>query len=471
MSHAAKATPAHALHPSILREYDIRGIAGETLHPADAYVIGQAFATLVAEKTGKDAPVIALGRDGRLSSPQLAESLCQGLQAAGAQVLSIGVGPTPMLYFGVYHLQADAGMMVTGSHNPPTHNGFKIMLGRQSFFGEDIRELGRRIERGAHRSAKGSETAHDIFHAYVTALLDAATSLSQRPLTIAWDAGNGAAGHVSDALANRITHATHHVLNADIDGTFPNHHPDPSVPKNLVQLQETVNAYQCDIGLAFDGDGDRLGAVDDKGRIISSDHLLMLFSRQVLAQNKGATIIADVKTSQSVFDDVNAHGGTALMWKTGHSHIKSKMKEVHAAFAGEASGHIFFADRYYGFDDGLYAALRLIECVAQLDGPLSALIDTLPTQYSTPEIRIDCSESRKFVIIDEVKARLEQSGADFCDIDGVRVNCPQGWWLLRASNTQAAIIARCESPTSNGLILLTDQLTSQLSASGITLSL
>jgi len=471
MSQAAKASAAHALHTSILREYDIRGIVGETLHAADAYVIGQAFATLVAEKTSKESPTIALGRDGRLSSPELADSLSQGLQSAGAHVLSVGVGPTPMLYFGVYHLEADAGMMVTGSHNPPTHNGVKIMLGRHSFFGEDIRELGRRIERGTHRSAKGSEARHDIFDAYVQALLNASSTTSKRKLTIAWDAGNGAAGQVSEALAAHLKEATHHVLNATIDGAFPNHHPDPSVPKNLVQLQETVNTNRCDIGLAFDGDGDRLGAVDDKGRIISSDHLLMLFGRQVLTQQSGATIIADVKTSQSVFDDVKAHGGSPLMWKTGHSHIKSKMKEVHAAFAGEASGHIFFADRYYGYDDGLYAALRLIECVAEQDGPLSALIDTLPTQYSTPEIRIDCSESRKFAIIDEVKARLQQSGADFCDIDGVRVNCPQGWWLLRASNTQAAIIARCESPTSNGLSVLSDQLKTQLSASGITLSL
>ncbi len=464
MTLLAPTSSAHHFHPTILREYDIRGIIGDTLHEADAYAIGQTFASITRDASGKANPVIAIGRDGRLSSPALSDALAQGAQAAGAHVVRIGVGPTPMLYFAVYHLQADAGVMITGSHNPPNYNGFKMMLGKASFFGQSIRDLGARAAHGPLYNDEGSSTDIAVFDAYVTALLNA-SRLTDKPLQLAWDAGNGAAGDVVEQLAGQL--AAHgyrsNTLFTTIDGSFPNHHPDPSMPENLRDLQQCVNDNHCQLGLAFDGDGDRLGAVDDLGRAITSDHLLMLFAHQVLRESTHATIIADVKTSQSVFDDISQRGGKAMMWKTGHSHIKTKMKEVGAAFAGEASGHIFFADRYYGFDDGLYAALRLIEIVSALDEPLSAVIDRLPRAHSTPEIRIDCAEERKFTIITELQQKLRDEHIAFNDIDGIRATTPDGWWLLRASNTQAALIARCESATPEGLARLTTQLTQLLS--------
>ncbi|MCI5049243.1 MAG: phosphomannomutase/phosphoglucomutase [Rickettsiales bacterium] len=467
MTQAAKRHDAYQFHPSILREYDVRGILDETLSADDAFVLGQSFATIAARTTGKAAPKIAIARDGRLSSPELSEALRNGLMAAGAHVVDTGVGPTPMLYFAVYELEADAGIMITGSHNPPTHNGFKMMLGKQSFFGQQIREMGELAAAGDWIHADGTSEELSVFDRYVDTLIESTGIDNDKSLKIAWDPGNGAAGEVCQAITKKLPHMEHILLNETIDGTFPNHHPDPSVPQNMQQLIDVVNKEKCDLGLAFDGDGDRLGAVDDQGKMILSDHMLMCLALRVLRDNSNATIIADVKTSQDFFSLIEDNGGQPLMWKTGHSHIKSKMKETGAAFAGEASGHIFFADRYYGFDDGLYAALRLIEIASSVNAPLSTLIDELPIQHATPEIRIDCTEERKFVIIDEVRVRLEQQGADFADIDGVRVNTEHGWWLLRASNTQAAIIARCEARNEQNLQTLIAQLKDQLSQSGV----
>lgn len=470
MPQPATQSDSHSFHPSILREYDIRGIVGETLHANDAFAIGQVFASIVRDRTGQATPHISVARDGRLSSPELAQSLSDGLQAAGAHVIDIGVGPTPMLYFAVYHLEAAAGIMVTGSHNPPTHNGFKMMLGQQSFFGDQIRGLGERAANGQWIDGNGSKENKDITTAYIDALLGGMED-EGRVLKATWDSGNGATGDIVESLCELAENAQEQIrLFTKIDGTFPNHHPDPSQPKNMEQLIKVVTENGCDIGLAFDGDGDRLGVVDDRGRVVNSDHLLMLFARDVLQHKKGL-IIADVKTSKTFFDDVQSFGGDPLMWKTGHSHIKTKMKEEGAQFAGEASGHIFFADRYFGFDDGLYAAIRILNILAHSDIPLSDMVDSLPTQCSTPEIRIDCAETRKFAVIEEVHKRLEEENADFASIDGVRVNTPDGWWLLRASNTQAAIIARCESTDKEGLKKLTDMLRSQLEASGVFLPL
>lgn len=469
------ASPAHAafshdFHPSILREYDIRGIVGDTLTEADAFAIGHTFASIVRDASGKPSPVIALGRDGRLSSPLLADALAQGAMQAGAHVLRIGIGPTPMLYFAVYHLKADAGVMITGSHNPPHYNGFKMMLGKASFFGQSIRELGIRAAAGTVYRGNGNSQDVSVFEAYISALLSA-SQLTDTPLQLAWDAGNGAAGEVVEQLAARLAANGYRstTLFTAIDGSFPNHHPDPSVPDNLRDLQQAVSQQQCQLGLAFDGDGDRLGAVDDLGRIIAPDHLLMLLSDAVLSGTPDATIIADVKTSQSVFDRIDSKGGSALMWKTGHSHIKSKMKEVGAAFAGEASGHLFFADRYFGFDDGLYAALRLIEIASHLDEPLSAIIDRLPSAHSTPEIRIHCEEERKFSVVEQLQQALRAQAVSFNDIDGIRATTPDGWWLLRASNTQAALIARCESATAEGLARLSDALEAALAPFGLSI--
>lgn len=461
---AAIAAP-HALHPSILREYDIRGIVGDTLHEADAFAIGQGFASWMTDEIGT-APVIAVGRDGRISSPAMAEAQMQGLQAAGAQVVDVGVGPTPMLYFAAHYLHADGGIMVTGSHNPPTHNGFKIVAHGRSFYGEQIRELGQRIAVGDVCSGKGGREARALQKEYVAALISALQP-DGNIIRAAWDPGNGAAGEVVERFCTHLP-CEQYTINMTIDGRFPNHHPDPSRPENMQQLVETVLKHKCAVGLAFDGDGDRLGVVDDKGRIVGPDHLLMLFARDVLRETPG-TIIADVKTSGLFFDDVAAHGGTPMMWKTGHSHIKTRMKEVDSPFGGEASGHIFFADRYFGFDDGIYAAARMLNILAHADEPLSAMVDRLPVAFSTPEIRIDCTEERKFIIVEEVRARLHQQGAEFSDIDGVRVMRPEGWWLLRASNTQAAIIARCEAARKDDLQTLVDALRDQLRQSGIEL--
>lgn len=466
---AVAAPHEHRFHPSIIREYDMRGIVGETLHAADAYATGRVFAAMAREQAGRPQPVITLGRDGRLSSPELAQAMAGGLRDGGADVVCIGTGPTPMLYFSVYHLAADAGVMVTGSHNPPGHNGFKLMLGTAPFYGEQIRELARRAAAGEWKAGEGTIREEDVRDAYMQAMLEAVRIHPPQPLKVVWDAGNGAAGEITRRLADalRAAHCMSSVLYADIDGTFPHHHPDPSVPENLRDLQEAVQAQGAQLGLAFDGDGDRLGAVDDKGRLIAADHLLILLARHVLEGSPGADIIADVKSGQTVFEAVEAAGGRAQMWKTGHSHIKTRLKACGAAFAGEASGHLFFADRYYGFDDGLYAALRLIELTSGLNRPLSALIDELPVTHSTPECRIELPEERKFTVIDEIRTRLDAQGVDYLAIDGVRVMTPQGWWLIRASNTQAAIIARAESATPEGLAALRAMLRTQLEASGV----
>lgn len=452
----------HTLHPSILRAYDIRGIVGETLFPEDVFAIGYHYACTARAALGVTQPRICVARDGRLSSPELCESLTKGLMSGGAQVLECGLGPTPMLYHAVYSEQADGGLMLTGSHNPPTHNGIKMMLAKGSFFGDAITALGERI---AHEPitevAGGGRESVNARSSYTQALLK--TMEQARGLTLVWDAGNGAAGEVVQALAEQNAAHTHHTLFTEIDGTFPNHHPDPSVPENLKDLRDAVSKHSADIGLAFDGDGDRLGVVDDLGRTVESDHLLILLARDVLTKYPKSTAIADVKTSGIFFEDVRAYGGEAIMYKTGHSHIKSKMKEIGAAFAGEASGHIFFADEYYGFDDGLYAAIRLVNYVASTGMKLSALVDELPTPISTPELRLDVEETAKFAIIDAVREGLEQAGADMNTIDGVRVNTPEGWWLLRASNTQAALIARCESTSESGLETLKTALKDALS--------
>lgn len=467
MSSTATISAAHTLHPSIIREYDIRGIVGETLSVEDAFVIGRAFATEAALQCGRQ-PTIVVGRDGRLSSPEMTEALQQGLMRSGAMLCDIGIGPTPMTYFAAQHLQTDAAIMVTGSHNPPSHNGFKLMLQGKPFYGAAIRALAKRIGQCEFVDQQGSHETSDICADYVAALLQGYQP-SKRSIHSVWDAGNGAAGEILQQLARQKTLHHHCLMNEQIDGTFPHHHPDPSLPENLIQLQQMVQQKNADVGLAFDGDADRLGVVDDKARIVSSDHLLLLFAQDVLKQQPGATIIADVKTSQMVFDGIAEAGGTPLMWMTGHSHIKHKMKEVGAAFAGEASGHIFFADRYYGFDDGIYAAIRLVNLLSQSEEPLSAMIDRLPVAYSTPEIRIDVEETRKFAVIDEIRTRLDAQGIDYLAIDGVRVMNSQGWWLIRASNTQAAIIARAEAASEQQLQPLIKNLAYQLQASGVVL--
>jgi phosphomannomutase len=455
----------------ILRAYDIRGIYGETLSREVAVAVGRAFATMVARRCNKAHPVIVTARDGRASSPILSVGLIEGLKLSGADVKDCGVGPTPMCYFGTEYLQADAGIMLTGSHNPPSHNGFKMVLAGKPFYGDDIQELGAMIGAGDFLDAPYRSEVLDLRTIYTDRLLQAFRTEGAKALNVVWDAGNGAAGEITEMLVARLA-GSHTTLFTEIDGNFPNHHPDPTVPANLVDLINTVKAKGADVGIAFDGDGDRIGAVDGEGNILWGDQMLALFAREILSRKAGATIIADVKASQTLFDDVTAHGGNAVMWKTGHSLIKAKMKETHAEIAGEMSGHIFFSDGYYGFDDGLYAAVRLLDLLAHSDASLAQMRTSIPSMLSTPEIRVDCTEARKFAIVEEVRTRLREAVAagekiEVNEVDGVRVKFADGWWLARASNTQAAIIVRCEAATQATLELLKEMVSKQLTASGL----
>jgi phosphomannomutase len=454
---------SHQFDPTVLREYDIRGIVGRTLHAADAFAIGRVFGSMVARGGGTR---VAVGYDGRLTSPELEQALVEGLSASGIQVARIGLGPTPMLYYTATKLETDGAIMVTGSHNPPDYNGFKMMWGRKPFFGEQILQIGRLAAAGdVVAEAKGGAQPVDIADDYVARLL-ADWDGGDRMLKVVWDNGNGAAGDVLEKLVGSLP-GEHLVLNGAIDGRFPAHHPDPTVPANLVELIAKVRAGKADIGIAFDGDADRIGLVDDTGEIMFGDQLMVLLSRDVLKEHPGATIIADVKASQVLFDEIGKAGGVPLMWKTGHSLIKSKMAETGSPLAGEMSGHIFFADRWYGFDDALYAAVRTLGIVARMDGKLSDVRKALPHVINTPEVRFDCDDARKFAVIQEVAARLEAEGAEVSRTDGVRVQTPDGWWLLRASNTQAVLVARCEATTEAGLDRLKAALVGQLSGSGL----
>ncbi|MEC7122946.1 MAG: phosphomannomutase/phosphoglucomutase, partial [Pseudomonadota bacterium] len=373
---------AHQFDPTILREYDIRGIVGQTLTNADARAIGRGFGSMLRARGGQRA---ALGFDGRLSSPRLHDAVAEGLRAAGVDVTSVGMGPTPMLYFASHVLDVDGGIMITGSHNPPDYNGFKMVMLGKSFFGDDIQALGALMAAGDVASGDGGFAEVDLRERYRARLAEEFAPAHR--LKIVWDCGNGAAGDIVTALTAGLA-ADHTVLFGDVDGTFPNHHPDPTVAENLADLIAAVADQGADLGVGFDGDGDRIGVVDDQGRIIWGDQLLAILAEEVLAESPGATIIADVKASQALFDRIAALGGAPLMWRTGHSLIKAKMAETDAPLAGEMSGHIFFKDRYYGFDDALYVAMRLIGRLARTGEKLSALRDRLPDMVNTPEIRI-----------------------------------------------------------------------------------
>jgi phosphomannomutase len=455
-------TVPRRLDPTIVREYDIRGVVGRTLTAADAYAVGRAFGSLVADGGGSRA---AVGYDGRLSSPELERALAGGLSDCGLTVVRAGLGPTPMLYFATVVYGCDAGVMVTGSHNPPEYNGLKLTRGGKPFWGADIVGLADRAATGPFAAGAGTTVDRPALDAYVERLL---TDYREgRRLRVAWDPGNGAAGEAVKRLTRRLP-GDHLLLNAEIDGTFPAHHPDPTVEKNLAQLKEAVVGAGLDLGFAFDGDGDRIGVVDGRGRTLWGDQVLIILAEEVLKERPGATVIADVKASRVLFDEIRRMGGTPLMWRTGHSPIKAKMRETGAPLAGEMSAHIIFADRYYGFDDALYAAVRLLSIVARSETSLAAMLDRLPRTHNTPEIRFPCPEERKFGVVAEVRDRLSRlDGVIVHDIDGVRVEDGDGWWLLRASNTQAVLVARCESDTPAGLERLKAALARELAASGL----
>ncbi len=452
----------HNFHKTSLREYDIRGIIGETLGGDDAYAIGRCFGSVVVRAGGKK---VAVGYDGRLSSPMLEERLVAGLMDCGLHVARVGCGPTPMLYYAAYALEADGAVMVTGSHNPPNYNGFKSMIGKKPFFGKDIQGLGAMAAAGdVVPAGKGSSEQVDVSEAYVTRMLKDFDGT--RGLKVVWDPGNGSGGKITEMLAARLP-GTHTVINAEIDGNFPNHHPDPTVLKNLEQIIAKVRETGADLGIAFDGDADRIGVVDGNGHMLFGDQLLVVLARDVLKAHPGATIIADVKASQVLFDEVAKAGGVPLMWKTGHSLIKQKMAETGAPLAGEMSGHTFYADKWYGFDDAPYSAVRLLGVLGRASHTLAEMHDALPKVLNTPELRFDCEEERKFAVVKEVADRLAASGAKVQAVDGVRVLTDDGWWLLRASNTQAVLVARAEARTEAGLERLKAQLAAQITASGL----
>jgi phosphomannomutase len=451
----------HTFNPTILREYDVRGVVGDTLREDDAYALGRTFASMARDEGARR---VAVGRDGRLHSGQLEAALIRGLNDSGIDVLQIGMGPSPMLYFASHDLDVHGGIQVTGSHNPAEYNGFKLLLKGRSVFGEEIQALGKRAASGHWFDGDGTVEEVDIRAAYANRLVE---GFSGKAFRIGWDAGNGAAGPILDMLVDRLP-GQHHVIFSEVDGRFPNHHPDPTVEKNLADLKALVERESLDFGIAFDGDGDRIGAVDGKGRVIWGDQLLMILAEAVLKEMPGATIIADVKASQTLFDRVAELGGKPLMWKTGHSLIKSKMKETGAPLAGEMSGHVFFKHRWYGFDDALYAAVRLIEAVSASGKSLTELKDAMPRSVATPELRFPVDEARKFAIIDEVHKRLSADGARVDATDGVRVSTGDGWWLLRASNTQDVLVARAEAKDEPGVERLVAEIDGQLAKSGIT---
>jgi len=426
--------------PTIFREYDIRGIADVELLDPDVEQLGRAFGTYLQRQSGKR---VTLGRDTRLSSTRLRDALMRGLVASGCNVTDLGVVPTPVLYYSCVHLRADGGVMITGSHNPSEFNGFKTVCGESTIHGEAIQEIRRIIDNRDFLSGEGSERSEDLVTPYVDEI--SKQFHFARRIRVVIDAGNGTGGPVMRRItANLNVDATE--MYYEMDGRFPNHHPDPTVPHNLEALIAKVKETGADLGIAFDGDTDRIGAVDEGGTVIYGDQLMIVYGREILTRKPGATFISEVKCSQIMFDDLKKRGGNPIMWKVGHSLIKAKMKESHAELAGEMSGHMFFADRYFGFDDALYAACRLIEIVAASGKPLSAQLADLPKTVTTPEIRFDCPDELKFEVVRRCTEVLRARHRTV-DVDGVRVIFPQGWGLVRASNTQPVLVMRFEATT------------------------
>ncbi len=431
----------------IFRNYDIRGIFEKELREDSVNLIGKAIGTYIKRRGGKE---IVVGRDGRLSSPAIRNWLISGLLSTGINVIDVGMVPTPLTYFAIYHWDKDGGVMITGSHNPPDYNGFKILNGKETLYGPEIKSLYDLIVKDDFEEGKGKVMEKDVIDEYKNYVVD--NIKQQRPMKFIIDGGNGVGCFVAKdifiALGNEIE-----TLFCEVDGNFPNHHPDPTVPENMKELQKRVVDSGADLGIAYDGDADRLGIVDDRGRLLFGDQIVMILARQVLEHHKGAKIISDVKASKFLFEEIKNLGGQPIMWKTGHSFIKKKMKEEQAMLAGEMSGHIFFADRYYGFDDAIYSSARFVEYLSSLDMKLSEIVDRLPKAFSTPEIRVEAKEETKFKVVEEVKNRLRNLHPDYpvIDIDGVRIEYPDGWALVRASNTQPVLVLRFEAASEEAL--------------------
>lgn len=428
------------MNPSVFREYDIRGLAEKDFDQEFALLLGKVHGTAIADQGGRR---VTVGRDCRATSDRYAEAVIAGMAACGLQVFDIGVCPTPLLYFSLFHLGVDGGVQVTASHNPSEYNGFKLCVGKSTIFGDEIQEVRAKMERSEFRAQPGGKAeSYDIVRPYHECLLRDVPKLA-RPLKVVVDAGSGVGGPVAPPIFRQLG-CTVWEIACTPDARFPIHHPDPTVPDNLQMLIDKVREERADLGIAYDGDADRIGAVDEKGSILWGDELLILFARDVLKRHPEAVIISEVKCSQRLYDDIEKHNGKAIMWKAGHSLLKAKMKETHALLAGEMSGHMFFADRYFGYDDAIYASLRLLQIVAQSGQPLSTLLADLPKSASTPEIRVDCPDETKFTIAEKAKEYFRKH-YNIIDVDGVRVRFPQGWGLIRASNTQPALVLRFEA--------------------------
>ncbi len=432
------------MNPAVFREYDVRGVVDVDLDEEFVFLLGKAIGTYAVAHGAKQ---MALGRDCRLSSESFQKEVARGILSTGIDVIDIGLSTTPLLYFAIRHLETDGGVMVTGSHNPPDFNGFKICIGPDTIYGDQIQALRKIIESGSYAAGEGKYKRQGINGEYEDYLFE---HVQLKPeLKIVLDGGNGTGGIPALLLLKRYGCQVVSIY-CDPDGRFPNHFPDPTVPENLAELIKTVIKEKADIGIAYDGDADRIGVVTDKGEILWGDELLLLFSRFILREHPGAAIIGEVKCSRKLYDDITAHGGRAIMWKAGHSLIKGKMKEEKALLAGEMSGHIFFADRYFGFDDAIYASLRVLEILSQTGKKLSELLADVPKTFSTPEIRIDCPDDKKFGIVESIRDHFAKTHA-IIDIDGVRVAFDDGWGLLRASNTQPVLVMRFEASTQEKL--------------------
>jgi phosphomannomutase/phosphoglucomutase len=435
-----------SINPQIFREYDVRGIVGRDLTPDAIELLGQGYGTYVARHGVR---TISLGYDARLSSPEFCEAITRGIVSTGVNVIQVGLVATPVLYFSMFHLDVDGGVMITGSHNPPEFNGFKLGLGKTTIYGEEIQAVLHVIQAGQFERGQGSVTHQDVGSAYVDEVVRRMGRIA-RPLRIVCDAGNGTGGLFGPQMLRRIG-AEIIELYCDVDGRFPNHHPDPTIPEALKDLIARVQETGAAFGVAWDGDADRIGVVDGRGQVVWGDQLMMLFSREVLAHHPGAPIICEVKCSQGLVEEIERLGGQPVMYRTGHSLIKNKMKEMHAPLAGEMSGHIFFSDEYLGYDDALYASCRFARMLAAQDKSLSALLDELPRYYATPETRVDCPDDKKFGIVDEI-TRFFKARYPVIDIDGVRILFGDGWGLLRASNTQPVLVMRFEARTPERLL-------------------
>ena len=450
-------------NPEVLREYDIRGIVGENLTENTAYTIGRTFGHVICSKFKEK--TIVVGYDGRLTSPKLHDALCEGLIKSGVNVTTIGMGPTPMIYFAHHHLNTNAAIVVTGSHNPPEYNGFKMVLDKHSYYAKDIQKLQKIIQDLKIIEEEGTLKKINLKESYV--LRNLKNIELKKKIKIAWDIGNGAMGCVIDMFTAKIINAEHIVINKEVDGTFPNHHPDPTIPKNMEQLIDTVKKNNCDLGLAFDGDGDRLGVIDNKGNIIWADQYMLLLTREIATLYDNPKIIMDVKSSKVFFDESRKFNCEPIMFKTGHSPIKDKMKELHSPLSGEMSGHVCYGDDFYGYDDAMYVGLRLLRILTNEQKKLDELISIFPKTLSTPEIRFDVVESRKFKIINEIKERLKNIDGEIIDIDGIRIQNSKGWFLIRASNTQNQLTCRAEALNKKDLITLIELIEVQLKLSGV----